>query len=48
MICEATGTELVHIDKADAEKIIILLKEQEKEIKSLNAALDNISQMGHC
>ena len=26
---------------------IALLKEQEKEIKSLNAALDNISQMGH-
>ena len=29
MICEATGTELVHIGKADAEKILVLLKERE-------------------
>ena len=29
MICEATGTELVHIEKADAEKILALLKEHE-------------------
>lgn len=29
MICEATGTELVHIEKADAERILALLKEQE-------------------
>ena len=28
-------------------EVLSLLKEQEKEIKSLNAALDNISQMGH-
>lgn len=27
--------------------LVALLKEQEKEIKSLNSALDNISQMGH-
>lgn len=29
MICEATGTKLVHIEKADAEKILVLLKDQE-------------------
>ncbi len=29
MICEATGTELVHIEKTDAEKILVLLKKQE-------------------
>jgi hypothetical protein len=29
MICEETGTELVHIKKADAEKILALLKEHE-------------------
>lgn len=29
------------------EDALALLKEQEKEIKSLNAALDNVSQMGH-
>ena len=47
MICEATGTKLVHIEKADAEQILGLLKEQKKEIESLNVALENISQMGH-
>ena len=26
---------------------LILLKEQEKEIESLNVALENVSQMGH-
>lgn len=30
------------------DEICALLKEQEKEIESLNTALDNISQMGHC
>lgn len=40
MICEATGTKLVHIEKADAEKIIILLKEQENEYeKGFNDAM---------
>ena len=29
MICEATGTKLVHIGKEDAEKILGLLKKQE-------------------
>ena len=29
MICIATGTELVHIEKADAEEILVLLKKQE-------------------
>ena len=29
MVCEVTGTELVHIEKADAEKILALLKDQE-------------------
>lgn len=29
MICSATGTMLVHIEKGDAEKIVALLKEQE-------------------
>lgn len=33
MICEATGTELVHIEKADAERILALLKEQEAVIR---------------
>jgi len=28
MICSATGTMLVHIDKGDAEKVVALLKEQ--------------------
>lgn len=30
-----------------AKDAIALLKEQEAEINSLNAALDNITQMGH-
>lgn len=30
-----------------AKDILALLKEQEAEIDSLNAALDNITQMGH-
>lgn len=34
MICEATGTELVHIEKADAEKILGLLKEKENEYEN--------------
>lgn len=34
MICEATGTELVHIKKADAEEILSLLKEQEARKKN--------------
>ena len=29
MICEVTGTKLVHIEKADAEQILALLKERE-------------------
>ena len=39
MICEATGTELVHIEKADAEKIIVLLKDQESVIEALKSDL---------
>lgn len=35
MICEATGTELVHIKKADAEEILSLLKEQQKLIDDI-------------
>ena len=31
MICAVTGTELVHIKKADAEKIRVLLQEHEAE-----------------
>lgn len=40
MICEATGTELVHIEKADAEKILVLLKDQESVIEALKSDLD--------
>ena len=29
------------------DEIMELLKEQEKEIESLNVALENVSQMGH-
>ena len=36
MICEATGTELVHIKKADAEEILSLLKEQEPRVMTLD------------
>ena len=39
MICEATGTKLVHIEKADAEKIIVLLKDQESVIEALKSDL---------
>lgn len=39
MICEATGTKLVHIEKADAEKIIGLLKDQESAIEALKSDL---------
>lgn len=40
MICEATGTELVHIEKGDAEKILALLKEQKNEYeKGFNDAM---------
>lgn len=39
MICEATGTKLVHIEKADAEKIIGLLKDQESVIEALKSDL---------
>ena len=42
MICEATGTELVHIEKADAEKILALLKERENEYeKGFNDAMQD-------
>ena len=40
MICEVTGTKLVHIEKADAEKILGLLKEQEFVIDALKSDLD--------
>ena len=30
MVCEATKTTIVHLDKGDAEKVLELLKEQEK------------------
>lgn len=30
------------------DEICSMLKEQEKEIESLNVALENVSQMGHC
>lgn len=39
MICGATGTELVHIEKADAEKIIGLLKDQQSVIEALKSDL---------
>lgn len=29
MVCKVTGTKLVHIEKEDAEKILVLLKKQE-------------------
>jgi hypothetical protein len=38
--------DLWHYEQA-IDEIMELLEEQEKEIESLNAALDNISQMGH-
>ena len=38
MICEATGTELVHIEKEDAEKILALLKDQEPKPVELHNA----------
>ena len=38
MVCKVTGTELVHIEKEDAEKILALLKEQEaKPVVHTNA-----------
>lgn len=40
MICEATGTELVCIEKEDAEKILVLLKEQKSVIEALKSDLD--------
>lgn len=39
--------DLWHYEQA-IDEIMELLEEQEKEIESLNVALDNISQMGHC
>lgn len=45
MICEATGTELVHIEKADAEKILGLLKEQEAVEPRVSTAEQ---RCGHC
>ena len=42
MICEATGTELVHIEKEDAERILVLLKEQRYEYeKGFNDAMQD-------
>ena len=40
MICEVTGTKLVHIEKADAEQILGLLKEQDSVIEALKSDLD--------
>ena len=39
------NTLLVTLDVL--KDILALLKEQEKEIESLNVALDNVSKMGH-
>jgi hypothetical protein len=52
MICEATGTKLVHIEKSDAVKILGLLKDREpvragKKIKTGDVVLD-FYQCGHC
>ena len=41
MICSATGTMLVHIDKGDAGKIIALLKEQQKLIDEITQRRTN-------
>lgn len=39
--------ELYAVSGENLQNAIDLLKEQEAEIDSLNAALDNITQMGH-
>ena len=41
MVCSATGTLLVHIDKGDAEKIVVLLKEQRKLIDDITQRRTN-------
>ena len=46
MICEATGTELVHIEKADAEKILALLKDQ--EAKPVIVTTNAYGRFYHC
>ena len=39
--------DFVDLTVDGGDEILALLKEQEAEIYSLNAALDNITQMGH-
>lgn len=39
--------DFVDLTVDGGDEILVLLKEQEAEIYSLNAALDNITQMGH-
>ena len=34
--------------QAEIKRLESLLEEQKKEIESLNTALENVSQMGHC
>lgn len=49
MICEATGTELVHVEKADAEKIIVLLKEQEAvRPRRIDGKRNHFVKCGNC
>lgn len=44
---EEYAQEYILVPFKEADMIIALLKEQKAEIDSLNAALDNITQMGH-
>ena len=44
---DSEGWNTVELPIEQAKDILALLKEQEAEIDSLNAALDNITQMGH-
>jgi hypothetical protein len=48
MICEATGTELVHIEKTDAEKILVLLKKQEAVEPRRDANCVRMFRCGAC
>lgn len=47
MVCDVTNTDLVHIDKSDAEMILRLLKEQEEQKqKWLQTIADNQLDIG--